>query len=954
MKKKFFLALLSFICLATTFYGQRYQVTTGTSRQEEKWAVVEDPSINRFVAIGNTTATGLSQVWISSYTSNGTIASTATLSDFRDMIARDISIAPNDNNGKPTYYVTGWTNVNGYDQMFVTRVDLNGTALWLEINPAFPEAEKMEGVAIVTEPFTNDAVALGIVYFNGAPQVTISRFNAGGGLVWSNVYAEKGNWMPREIDLGRPGVAADEGRFIITGEVVKDPGTVPQTFAALYDDNGAEMWRNLYPAQTSIETLGDAGYDVVYEPRTRNFCVVGVAQTTDVRAGVTSTPYILNIDYGGALIASTVYLEPSGAPMGLYPRCVSLGREPGDGAVIFAGPDYKNNRVFLGVLPTIAPPGAGLFENFGGVVSATANSVPQPFVLNDAWPEDILYARLDNNAGALISSNSVPGSFGAGDGHFIKTDAGWRTPADCPEKILEHIPKESLKQIPQTHQVIHLPDWQEVERVRNAYPVEQKTCVENPCNVKASFTYSVNCKTVTFTNTSTGTGPFTYNWNFGDATTSTLANPVKTYTNCGNYTVRLIVCSPVCCDTIIQTVNVPCCSVTSDFCVTMFGRVATLNINTAANPPVTTYRVYLNTVDVTTTWLNNTNRTLLAGNNTICVKATRIACGDTCCSTSCKTVFATDTCNLVANFWFQVRNTGQVVFTNQSTPAAGLTYAWDFGAAGGTSTLASPTYTYSAPGTYNACLVITRISGMDTCQQKVCKTIVIDPPCSVQAKFKSRHCVTTPLTVAFTNMSTPAAGLTYAWDFGVAGGTSTLANPSYTYTAPGTYIVCLKTLVNNNCWSRSCHKVIVSSVTSNNSCTVLPGTPTFRLADPLKDPLIVENVMELVSQDASPNNVLLAKQPDKPVESAPTDKLSLFPNPASQQVQAAFISNSTMTGEIMVINAAGKIVYKQTAPVANGKNQIMIPVRNLPNGIYRVSIRTNDRVLSGNFFVDNR
>ncbi|MBL7729411.1 MAG: PKD domain-containing protein [Dinghuibacter sp.] len=963
MKKKLMLLFLSALCVTVSVLGQRYIVSNGTSRQEEKWAVVEDPAINGYVAVGNSTATGISNFWLSSYNPNGVLLSSVTFSNDRNMIARDVSIAPFEPGVGNTYYVTGWTDINGMNQMFVSRVSLNGVVLWTHINPAGTEVDEMEGVALVTEPNTRDVVVLGIARWTGnippAPQVTLSRFDQNGVQVWSRFFVEKGDWMPREIDLGpydQPSVTP--GDFVITGEVVKDGNGVPVTFAARYDGTGAELWRNLYPAfSSSINTTGDAGYDVVWEPRTRNFCVVGVAQTTDQRAGVNSTPYILAIDRNGPLVAASIYLTPGGVPMGMYPRCVSLGRTPGDGSVIFAGPDYNfengQTRTFFGTIPNITPPGPGLFEYFNW--SATANSVPQPFVLNDAWPEDILYTNLDNNPGALISTNGVPGDFGAGDAVLIKTDVNWQTPTPCPEKIIPHLPKDSYKIIAQSHQKKDIPDWPELAMYRIDYQVEQKFCNNvNPCDVVAAFTQSINCKTVTFTSTPTGTGPFTYAWNFGDGNTSTLANPVHTYAACGLYNVTLIVCSttlPNCCDTIVQAVNVPCCSVTSDFCVTTFGRVATLNINTGANPPVTTYQVFVN--GISTVWPNNTNLALAAGNNTICVKATRIACGDTCCATTCKTVFATDTCNLVANFWFQVRNNGQVVFTNQSTPTAGLTYSWAFGPPGATSTLASPVYVYPGPGTYTACLTIRRISGMDTCEQKVCKTIVIDPPCSVQAKFSARHCVLTPTTVSFSNASTGTGPFTYEWSFG-DGNTSTAVNPTHTYAAPGTYIVCLKTLVNNNCWSRSCHKVIVSSVTSNNSCSVLPGNPTFRVADPLKDPLIVENIMEPVAQDASPNNVLAVQAPANNLATLPLDKLSLFPNPASQQVQAMFTSTTTAAVEVVVVNASGNLVYKKAAPAAAGKNQWVIPVQKLAKGLYIVRLKTGEQTLSSHFFVDSR
>lgn len=53
----------------------------------------------------------------------------------------------------------------------------------------------------------------------------------------------------------------------------------------------------------------------------------------------------------------------------------------------------------------------------------------------------------------------------------------------------------------------------------------------------AKFTYSVNQNVVTFTNQSTNAKK--YYWNFGDGSTSSSTNPVKTYSNTGSYSVTL-------------------------------------------------------------------------------------------------------------------------------------------------------------------------------------------------------------------------------------------------------------------------------------------------------------------------------------------------------------------------------------------------------------------------------
>jgi PKD repeat protein len=1042
MKKKLLLSFLAMISMLLHTYSQRFQVTTGNQKIEEKWAVVEDPITKNYVTIGNQGPLDDSRVWISSYNLNGTLVTSALASNGRSMIARDISLAPTQPGEKPSYYITGWTNRAGTNSMFVGRIDLNGAFLWYQENPLTADGLSKEGVAIVTAR-NGDAVAVGNIDLGpnnpGGMQVYMARFTAAGGaLQWGLTHYQRGRWMVREIATGVPDPNCPndtEDNFIITGEAYETeqiPG--PVTFAAVYTGNGQECWRNLYPAKPdNVDVTGDAGYDVVYEPRKGTYCVVGVAETQGQKRNTQfSTPYILNIAPGGALLASAVYTAGGSEPLGAYPRAVTLDGGQ-TGAVVFSGPDFRENKVFLGLLPNLGPPlPIGRFVYYNG--PATANSYPQPYWFNDAQPEGILFSRGDTDPGYVISSNAWPvGVFGFGDGHLIKTDVNLATPNDCSPKEIQNDPQRSEQMIPVFVERKEDLNWGEVATDRQPYDVEQKFCsdpapcvigpasftftgsglsynffgsgsgsgtlswawnfgdpgsginntstLQNPshlfttsgnynvcltvtnttasgvtcsttvcqvikvCNVKANFKDSIVCKTVYYTSTSTGSGPLTYNWLFDDGSTSTLANPIKTYTLCGLHVVRLIVCNPTCCDTIIKTTNIPCCTATSDFCLTNYGRVTTLSYTAVAG---TSYSVFLN--GGATVWANNTTKTLTAGSNTVCVRATRILCGDTCCATTCKTISVSDTCTLSGNFWFQVRTNGQVVFANQTTPA-GFTSFWQFGDPGNTtSTLASPTFTYTLPGTYTACLTVKRPNGTDTCEEKVCKTIVIDPACNVQAQFKATHCTATPLNVVFANMS--SGGSSYLWSFGdPASGinnTSTLASPNHVFTAPGTYYVCLQTLVNSGCWSKSCYRVVVSSVTSNTSCTLLPGSPLFRLGTE-----IAENEVTLVETVTSDGKAEAAKAAAaKPVLQKGT--IVLFPNPASQKVQVVFAAENAGAGDVWLLNAEGMVVYKKIIAVAKGSNQLSVPVTLLPSGIYHIRIQTGSTVIKNHFMVNNQ
>lgn len=137
-----------------------------------------------------------------------------------------------------------------------------------------------------------------------------------------------------------------------------------------------------------------------------------------------------------------------------------------------------------------------------------------------------------------------------------------------------------------------------------------------------------------------------------------------------------------------------------------------------------------------------------------------------------------------------------VEFTNKSTVGGGISYLWDFGNG---AIIASQDMkrevVYDTSGTYTVVLKV--INGTDTTTASASITISQGPKASFTID-KTHGCV--PLTVAFTNTSTPgdAPLKTTFWDFR-NGETSSSMNPTFNYLVPQTYGVFLQVTDENNC-----------------------------------------------------------------------------------------------------------------------------------------------------------
>ena len=160
-----------------------------------------------------------------------------------------------------------------------------------------------------------------------------------------------------------------------------------------------------------------------------------------------------------------------------------------------------------------------------------------------------------------------------------------------------------------------------------------------------------------------------------------------------------------------------------------------------------------------------------------------------------------------------------VTFTASVTGTPPITLSWDLGD-GSVAAGAQITHVYTLPGTYD--VVLAAENGCDA--KAVTHTVEVACPAPTAA-IASDSPVVLGRPLHLTATVTGAGPFSYTWDFGDGVGTSTEANPVYTYTAAGAYTVTL--LVAGRCGTAT----VTASVTVLEEC--LPPTVTIASDSPV-------------------------------------------------------------------------------------------------------------------------
>ena len=480
------------------------------------------------------------------------------------------------------------------------------------------------------------------------------------------------------------------------------------------------------------------------------------------------------------------------------------------------------------------------------------------------------------------------------------------------------------------------------------------------CNntVAAFDTISVDLTTV-FTDLSTDAT--SWSWDFGDGGNSSVQNPVYTYAAAGTYNVCLITTNPCSSDSICMMVTVtdagtpPCTSTVAGFTSSSVGLDA---VFVDGSSDATSWSWDFG--DGNTSIGQNPVHTYAAdGTYNVCLIASNACSSDTTCM---NVIVSAATCNAAVAGFTSAPSGLTVNFTDTSTDPTG--WAWDFGD-GNTSSVQNPVNIYATAGTYTVCLTVTNPCSTDS----LCSTVTVVVCSTPAASFTS---TANDLTVTFADASTGATS--WSWDFG-DGNTSNAENPLYSYSAAGTYYVCLT--ANSGCATdvfcdsvtvTSCPAIVAAFTFSDSLLSVSfddfsigAGNWSWDFGDGFNSS--VQNATHLYalpgtytvcltasSACASDNTCQDVTLQTVGIEENKLGNVSMFPNPTTGLLTVNLSVEATPGLTFIVYNMLGEIVYNKSAKdieqsSVNGKqSSFTLDLQNLSDGAYLMQMLTNDKM----------
>lgn len=326
---------------------------------------------------------------------------------------------------------------------------------------------------------------------------------------------------------------------------------------------------------------------------------------------------------------------------------------------------------------------------------------------------------------------------------------------------------------------------------------------------------------------------------------------------------------------------------------------------------------------------------------------------------------------------FAISGTDPTFTFSDTSGVIGVSTYWTFGD-GSTAWQSNPTHTYAFNGVYQVCLTIA--DSTQGCTSTYCDSIMVSNASSAtcQAAFTVGN---SDPTFAFTNGSTNYT--VSSWDFG-DGNTSTATNPSHTYSANGTYNVCLVIGNGGSCSDTTCQSITVAGVQNcsaqfsavhdstlaftflifptvtgqspfsyswsfgdgNTSTQQAPthqysGVGVYNLCLTITDANGCTSTycdsLNVTYKTNQPFSIKVV-DPSAPTAVEPTASAadaSIFPNPFSDQLKFEIELSSPSPISIQLVDLRGKQVATPfTGDGYAGQNQFRLDTKHLPQGVY--------------------
>jgi hypothetical protein len=400
----------------------------------------------------------------------------------------------------------------------------------------------------------------------------------------------------------------------------------------------------------------------------------------------------------------------------------------------------------------------------------------------------------------------------------------------------------------------------------------------------------------------------------------------------------------------------PCCY-QPDFCFSMDNRklsFTTVSPSTHPSPCVYRYKWYWGDGTSSGTFNSaaaaaNVKKTYAnMGAYNVCLEVKKICPGssDTCCKMICKTINTIEKCDpskINAELDYSLKSSAAGTIVAPITAGsgfkalAGSIITIDYGTPSippfvgttgtNTFTLADAAATYTTAGTYEYCVTLKYVNEIgDSCTDKRCKSIIIEPFCQTQAYFKVSSCAKS-FTFEFTPFGNDSSAVV-DWLFNGYIPASSVGNETLVMPLGNAVMPVCMNVVQGKCSSSICYTLF-----TNGSTTTLCGA-----YGPLS-----------ISENESPTNIddIDLKSVILPTEEGKENLSSfVYPNPTRNEVNLVLNAPKATMAKIILRASDGRVVSTKTVPVSEVNSKEIVDFSNLENGMYVISIEVDGQINS--------